>query len=85
MLRMTARRSGDADRPQDRPLHLPIRAESVSITDDCAGPLPAPQDSSFIQMTWTPPHDLGRTCTTTVQATSWQGNSSSVSAQYTLP
>jgi hypothetical protein len=58
---------------------------SFSATDDCAGPLPDPQDPSFIQTTWTPPHDPGRTCTTTVQATSWQGDRSSVSARYTLP
>lgn len=56
---------------------------SVTVTDSCAGALPAPDNAFFLNDTWTVPDEPGTICTTTVQATNLQGVSAiPVAAQY---
>jgi hypothetical protein len=56
---------------------------SVTITDHCAGALPAPDNAFLLNEAWTVPDEPGTICTTTVQATNLQGVSAiPVAAQY---
>lgn len=56
---------------------------SVTVTDSCAGALPAPGDALRINAAWTVPDQPGTICTTTLQATNLQGVSAiPVAAQY---
>jgi hypothetical protein len=57
---------------------------SVTITDSCAGAQPAPADSTFLAEGWTVPNQPGQTCLTTIRATSLQGSSTELAAQYLI-
>jgi len=56
---------------------------SVTITDDCVGPLPQ-SDPPFFSASWLAPNLPGATCTTTVRATNLEGVSTDVAARYQL-
>jgi hypothetical protein len=65
------------------------RPGTVTVTDDCFGPLPPASlnfffGALFIFSPWTVPPTPGATCTTTVHATSLEGSSIDVSASYSI-
>jgi hypothetical protein len=57
---------------------------SLTITDDCGGAQPEPNNLFFFDTQWTLPSEPGRICTTTVRATNLEGVSSDAVARYQL-
>jgi len=54
-----------------------------TLVDDCAGPQPIQFTNGFFLSTgWTVPSVSGRTCTTTLRATTLEGSSTEVAARY---
>jgi hypothetical protein len=55
---------------------------SVTITDDCVGPLPDPSNAAFFSSSWLTSASPADTCTVTLRAVDLEGVATSIAAQY---